>query len=47
MHTFKLIKIKNLWYKECARRCRKAGLETSRLFYVQFWYIPPTKTLNI
>ena len=33
---FKYIKIIHLCYSGDARRCRKADLETSRLFYEQF-----------
>lgn len=33
---FKYIKIKYLCYSDNARRCRKADLETSRLFYDRF-----------
>lgn len=33
---FKHIKIKYLCYSDNARRCRKADLETSRLFYDRF-----------
>ncbi len=33
---FKYIKIKYLCYSGDARRCRKADLETSRLFYERF-----------
>lgn len=33
---FKHIKIKYLCYSDNARRCRKADLETSRLFYDHF-----------
>jgi len=33
---FKHIKIKYLCYIDNARRCRKADLETSRLFYDRF-----------
>ena len=38
---FKYIKIRYLCYSDNARRCRKADLETSRLFYEQFWYVLP------
>jgi hypothetical protein len=33
---FKYIKISYLCYIDSARRCRKADLETSRLFYERF-----------
>ncbi len=38
---FKYIKIIHLCYSGDARRCRKADLETSRLFYEQFWNVLP------
>ena len=40
---FKYIKIIYLCYSGDARRCRKADLETSRLFYVRFCNILPIK----
>ena len=38
---FKYIKIIHLCYSGDAQRCRKADLETSRLFYEQFWNVLP------
>ena len=38
---FKYIKISYLCYIDSARRCRKADLETSRLFYERFWNVLP------
>ena len=41
-----MLYFKKLFYKRLGCKPSKAGLETSRLFFKLFWYIPPIKLIT-